>query len=197
MTATLSVAGWSGANETYDLTGDGQVDGRRLASELGHASAVRCLSRERKSFHAALRCVGGQAGSTSQHFSHLPAGPVSVSYLLGWPTPGCQSSQRPDLSMEQAAAVGAVGAVVLRDYGRSAMFGRTRVRAAYVCAATVRDRCQAPDRRPPCDGARRSLQGLLGRQCRLPRPLRGPRRSPAWRRARRGSASCRDPERSP
>jgi hypothetical protein len=29
---------------------------------------------------------GGQAGSTSQHFSHPSVEPDSVSYLLGWPS---------------------------------------------------------------------------------------------------------------
>ena len=31
--------------------------------------------------------VGGQAGSTSQHFSHAAVEPVSASYLPGWPGP--------------------------------------------------------------------------------------------------------------
>ena len=40
MTARLSVEGWSGTDATVDLTGDGQVDGRRLASEFAHFLGV-------------------------------------------------------------------------------------------------------------------------------------------------------------
>lgn len=39
MTARHSVQGWSGPDETVDLTGDGRVDGRRLASDMRARSA--------------------------------------------------------------------------------------------------------------------------------------------------------------
>ena len=40
MTARLSVEGWSGADQTVNLTGDGRMDGRRLASEFAHILGV-------------------------------------------------------------------------------------------------------------------------------------------------------------
>jgi hypothetical protein len=40
MTACLSVEGWSGTDESVDLTGDGRVDGRHLASEFAHILGV-------------------------------------------------------------------------------------------------------------------------------------------------------------
>lgn len=40
MTARLSAEGWSGTDETVDLTGDGRVDGRRLASAFAHILGV-------------------------------------------------------------------------------------------------------------------------------------------------------------
>lgn len=40
MTARLSVEGWSGTDETVDLTGDGLVDGRRLASTFARILGV-------------------------------------------------------------------------------------------------------------------------------------------------------------
>jgi hypothetical protein len=52
---------------------------KRRVLSLGHPSA------EGDPFRRMEGGVGGQAGSTSQHFSHLAMGPVSVSYLLGWP----------------------------------------------------------------------------------------------------------------
>jgi hypothetical protein len=40
MTARLSVEGWNRTDETVDLTGDGRVDGHRLASEFAHILGV-------------------------------------------------------------------------------------------------------------------------------------------------------------
>lgn len=39
-TARLSVEGWDLPDQTVDLTGDGMVDGRRLASEFAHILGV-------------------------------------------------------------------------------------------------------------------------------------------------------------
>jgi hypothetical protein len=40
MTARLSVEGWSRPDDAIDLTGDGRVDGARLASEFAHILGV-------------------------------------------------------------------------------------------------------------------------------------------------------------
>lgn len=40
MVAYLSVEGWNRTDDSVDLTGDGRVDGRRLASEFAHILGV-------------------------------------------------------------------------------------------------------------------------------------------------------------
>ncbi|HEU4674463.1 MAG TPA: hypothetical protein VFS29_00630 [Motilibacteraceae bacterium] len=40
MTARLSMEGWNGADTVVELTGDGAVDGRRLAAEFAHVLGV-------------------------------------------------------------------------------------------------------------------------------------------------------------
>ena len=53
MTARVSVEGWNRADETVGLTGDGRVDGRRLASKFAHILGVALLaSRDATSCHA-------------------------------------------------------------------------------------------------------------------------------------------------
>lgn len=87
--------------------------------------------------------VGGQAGSTSQHFSHLPVGPVSASYLLGRPkAPYSQTTRRSTPWLRHATAERTRGAAELQ----TAPGHRHRVVSAQATGTSIRSTDPVPPR---------------------------------------------------